>query len=155
MEADLMNRKLIAFVFGIVVLAACGITLAQSPSIPLNVSPSAPQPVLSVPSIPSGVPSSNHQPVRTDVKPDDLTIDQILDAVETIREEKAELEKKEKVFLKALHRKAEKLKERMERVEPDNTQPPTILVPASPVPPPVVAPGSSNSSGLPTAPGSP
>jgi hypothetical protein len=82
------------------------------------------------------------QSVKTDPKPDELTIDQILDTVESIREQKAELEKKERLYLKALNRKTEKLKERIERVQGDtspgqsDTAPlPSTIIPAAPVPP--------------------
>lgn len=49
-------------------------------------------------------------------KPDDLTIDQLLDAVEAVRAQKAALEKQEQALLKVIGEKAEKLKARINKV---------------------------------------
>jgi hypothetical protein len=51
---------------------------------------------------------------KAEAKPDDMTIDQLLEAVEKFREQKAELEKKEQTFMKVLHLKAAKQKERID-----------------------------------------
>ena len=153
-----MKRKMIAIGVGCVLLAVCGMTLAQNASTPVP-SPGSygtahgNQPI----TFPNGLPISNVQSVKTDPKPDDLTIDQILDTVENIREQKAELEKKEKLYLKALNRKTEKLKERIERVQGDtsagqndSSTPPPTYIPSSPMPPsPNVPPN-----GVPVAPNS-
>ena len=133
-----MKRKLLSIVLGSVVLAVCGITLAQVP-----ISPTPVPQGYSSSQAPSANLAASHTPtVKTDLKPDDLTIEQILDTVETIREQKAELEKKEKLYLKSLRKKTEKLKERIDRVDPDtstspaiSSTPPSIVIPVSSVPP--------------------
>jgi hypothetical protein len=140
-----MNRKLIAIVFGIAVLAACGIALAQNPPSPQLIVPQVPQthsaPLTTATNPPTsnipygtGIPTGTGIPsVKTEPKPEDLTIDQILDAVDNIREFKAELERKEKLYLKVLHRKTEKLKERIDRMDPETTTPGTCPMPVPPV----------------------
>ncbi|OWK35656.1 hypothetical protein FRUB_08219 [Fimbriiglobus ruber] len=45
-----------------------------------------------------------------------MTIDQLLDAIDGIRVQKAELEKKEQAMLKILQTKAEKQKQRIEKL---------------------------------------
>jgi len=132
-----MNRKLIAAVFGIVVvfgvvvLAACRIALAQTPTRPPATTPDQP-----MSSAPDRGPTSS-RPAHADPRPEDLTIDQILDAVDNIRDQKADLEKKEKFYLRALHRKTEKLQERIDRMDPQTTTPTTC---PGPVPPVLVQP---------------
>ena len=74
--------------------------------------------------------------VVSEAKPEDMTIDQLLDGVDAIRAKKAELEKKEAAMLKAMVQKVEKQKARIDGlgvVVPENRS--TI--------PPVGTPGPS------------
>lgn len=133
-----MKRKLIALAFGCVALVVCGVTLAQNTTSPIPPS-SVPQVFQPAQGHAAQIPSAN-LPVTTVVsasktaaKPEDMTIEQILDVVENIREQREELEKKEKLYLKVLHRKTEKLRERIDRVDGDPTTPPSIIAPSTSV----------------------
>ena len=69
-----------------------------------------------------------------EAKPDEMTIDQLLEAVETLRTQKEAMEKKEKAMLKALRQKAEKLNQRIANLEEVGPQPqvvPQAIYPAT------------------------
>ncbi len=75
---------------------------------------------------PSPVPTS---PVVKELKPEDLTIEQLIEAMEKTRDEIAEREKKNKAMLKVLQDKVSKLKVRMDSFS-GKSEPPAIPVPA-------------------------
>jgi len=74
---------------------------------------------------------------KAETKPDDMTIDQLLEAVKKCRGQKAELEEKEEKLLKTLIRKAAKQKEQIDSLigppkataNPDTTRIPSINLP--------------------------
>ncbi|MBP3958307.1 hypothetical protein J8F10_23920 [Gemmata sp. G18] len=140
------TRYLIAV--GAVLLAVVGATVAQQQTQPKPVpgSPDAAPPTAIRPER-TLLPSPATDPLvvvgpapRTlsaETKPESMTIEQLIDAVDGFREQKAELEKKERAYLKVLHRKAEKQKERIDGLGGDVPHlPPTL----NPVP---IAPSSS------------
>ncbi|MDY3559671.1 hypothetical protein R5W23_000682 [Gemmata sp. JC673] len=135
-------------VVGAALLAVVGATIAQQnthpvsgPSvlkqqvIPPTDVPTAPQ--RSVPPIPNQDPlltaATFPRQQTVPAKPEDLTIDQLIEAVDGFREQKAEIEKKERAYLKVLHRKAQSQKERIDGLGGDGQQAPPTLVPG-PVP---------------------
>jgi hypothetical protein len=100
------------------------------PSDPLVQAPvpqSYPQPTPPVPvqiqySVPLAQPTAPVAPQRVSSvvapsKMEDMTIDQLLDAVESLRDQKAELEKKEQAMLKLIEKKADKQNERIDRLK--------------------------------------
>ena len=90
--------------------------------------------------------------VGVDPKPEDMTIEQSIDAVDKFRVQKAEIEKKEKAYMKALQKKAGKLKQKIDSLNgtPEVPgSPPVIsntgpaappIIPAAPLPPPQALP---------------
>ncbi|MDY3554701.1 hypothetical protein R5W24_003830 [Gemmata sp. JC717] len=135
-------------VVGAALLAVVGATIAQQNTHPVS-GPSVPKqqviPPIDVPTAPqrSVPPIPNQDPLLTaatfprqqaiPAKPEDLTIDQLIEAVDGFREQKAEIEKKERAYLKVLHRKALSQKERIDGLGGDGQQVPPTLVPG-PVP---------------------
>lgn len=135
---------------GTALLAMVGVAIAQQKTSPMVVVPVAPSqsqviPQLDVPTGPqrSALPLSPGQdPLVVAVprqqvvsaKPEELTIDHLIEAVDGFREQKAELEKKEKAYLKVLHRKAEKQKERIDGLggAATNAQPTLLPGPVAP-----------------------
>jgi len=67
--------------------------------------------------------------VVKELKPEDLTIEQLIEAMEKTRDEIAEREKKNKAMLKVLQDKVSKLKVRMDSFS-GKSEPPAIPVPA-------------------------
>jgi hypothetical protein len=139
-EADMKSRYLIAV--GVVLLAVVGMTIAQpkpqqapQPSAPLIPPTAVPVPSRQDPLV---VPAPRQRVVES--KPEDMTIEQLIDAVDGFREQKAEIEKKERAYLKVLHRKADKLKERIDSL--DGGTPPTLAPPN--LVPSTYAPSSGN-----------
>jgi len=65
--------------------------------------------------VPLGNPGS---PSENPSSPEEMTVEQLLDAVEALRLQKIELEKKEQTMMKALKMKMDKLKERIGKLEP-------------------------------------
>jgi hypothetical protein len=127
------TRTLIAAAAGCVVLVACGMALAQprSGGVPPGASPPGIPAANPIPAgLPSPVPVQN-APVEAAPKPDDMSIDQLIDAVEQIRTQKADLEKKEQAMLKTLRTKAAKQKERIDGL--DVGQPPAVPTAIPPV----------------------
>lgn len=126
------SRYMIAV--GAVLLAVVGMTIAQ---------PKPQQAIqLSAPLLP---PTTVPQQQVVESKPEDMTIEQLIDAVDGFREQKAEIEKKEKAYLKVLHRKADKLKERIDGLGDGATPAPPSFTPnaTSPGLGPVVPSGQS------------
>ncbi|WP_029630616.1 hypothetical protein [Zavarzinella formosa] len=72
--------------------------------------------------VPTGMPRAAQFDLEPEIKskPEDMSIDQLIDVVEAIRAEKAELEKREQAALKTIRLKAEKLRERMTKVGADS-----------------------------------
>ncbi|MBP3956284.1 hypothetical protein J8F10_13420 [Gemmata sp. G18] len=111
-----------------VLLAAVGITIAQPETRTRPVAPPdlvpvdrpAPAPTAVGPTLPFPNPPVVNAPAAPttsaakEVKPEDLTIDQLLDAVEKFESQKAELEKKQRAFVKVLHLKAALQKQRID-----------------------------------------
>ena len=105
-----------AFLFGL-----GGITLAQPQLLP---APARPSPTQAAPGYqPEDYPvpglNPTHEMKRASVatsNPESLTIDQLIDEVSKIREEKAKLAKKEELFLKTLTSKAAKQKARIDNL---------------------------------------
>lgn len=62
-------------------------------------------------------------------KPDDMTIDQLLEAVENLRAQKAEMEKREQAMLKVLRQKAEKMNQRIGNLGGGQPPMPTEVAP--------------------------
>jgi hypothetical protein len=140
MEADMKKRYMIAV--GAVLLVVVGMTIAQQPKVGLTPAGGAgalPPANELTPPLAQGQPA----------KPEDMTIEQLLDAVEKFREQKAEIEKKEKAYMKVVHQKAEKLKARIESLD-GVTPPPVISTTSGPV---VPAPGIAPVGAFPPAPG--
>jgi hypothetical protein len=141
MEAEMKTRYLIAV--GAVLLAVVGMTIAQQPKIGLT--PAGGAGALPPPndlSAPPGKP--------TERKPEDMTIEQLLDAVDGFRAQKAEIEKKEKAYMKVVHQKAEKLKQRIDNLDGDKTPPPPVISTTS-APPSIPAPGIGPGAAFPPA----
>ena len=130
---------------GAALLVVVGVTLAQQP----KVAPLPPPPDYSAPVVPHAYTPPSAPPVyiqpqalptAREAKPDEMTLEQLLDAVDGFRAQKAELEKKEKAFMKVVHQKAGKLKERIEGI--DGVTPPVIRATEGPgVPVPGIGPG--------------
>jgi hypothetical protein len=101
------------------VLAACGVAFTQSqpPPRPTVTPDPAPQaiPPTAVPVAPQAIP----QPPRVavpDVPLSEKSLDQLLDRLEALRGQKAELEKLEQEVLKEVRRKLEKQSDRINRL---------------------------------------
>ena len=107
--------KFLAFAVGGTLLAICGVVLAQAPTNPVPPLPGPPASV-KVPTQPELSPDPEPIP-SVQRKAEDQTLEQLLDAVEIVRAQKAELEKKEQALRKALQKKMEKLKERIEKLD--------------------------------------
>jgi hypothetical protein len=77
--------------------------------------PTVPAPTPTIPPALAQMPYVVPVPVTpaAEPKPDDMTIDQLLEAVESLRAQKEAMEKREKAMLKALRQKAEKLNQRI------------------------------------------
>jgi hypothetical protein len=119
------SRYMIAV--GAVVLAAVATAQPPVPSPP-------PVPVAPLVSDRAPVPRGGKTLV-SERKPEDMTLEQLLDAVDGFRAQKAELEKKEKAYMKVAHQKAGKLKERIDGL--DGVVPPPMapsIVPGIPAP---------------------
>ena len=141
------------FTLGVVLLALGGMALAQpqKPSTrqpaadPLTV-PDAPQPPrvaptradpsehIPAPSVTPTTPPATHPvpalaPPLSVTKPEDLTIDQLLEGIEALRNQKEEMEKKEKAMLKVLRQKAEKLSQRISNLDPESLPAPRHVPP--------------------------
>lgn len=70
------------------------------------------------------------------VAPQDQTVEQMLDAVDALRQQKAQLEKQEKAIIEQLNKKVEKQSERMRKLgigstKPLDTEPPPLTKPLS------------------------
>ena len=148
METDVKTWYLI--VVGAGLLTVVGATIAQQNTrygaVP---QPPAPRSERAAPPSPPQDPLVTTAPPRqtTGAKPEDLTIDELIEALDEFREQKAELEKKEKAYLKVLRRKAEKQKERIDGLGGGASGLPPTLIPG-PVTPntlngPSPAPGIS------------
>ena len=140
-----------------VLLAAVGITIAQPeirtrpvapPALtqgPTDVvkeaAPTAVGPTLTFPDAPGVVAAAPTTSAAKEVKPEDLTIDQLLDAVEKFESQKAELEKKQRAFVKVLHLKAAMQKQRIDSLPGSQPAPPPYAVPE---PPPSSIPTSNS-----------
>lgn len=127
------SRYLIAA--GVALLAVVGMTLAQpKPSTPVPQPAPVPDTLL-VPAPPQRVVES---------KPEDMTIEQLLDAVDGFRAQKAEIEKKERAYMKVVHQKADKLKQRIDNLDGDKTTPPPVIstTSAPSIPAPGIGPGA-------------
>jgi hypothetical protein len=77
----------------------------------------------------------------------------LVDAVDKFRAQKAEIEKKEKAYMKALQKKADKLKQKIDSLNGTPEVPPVIITTG-----PVITPGPGAPPGvvpLPSAPGVP
>lgn len=85
------------------------------------------------------IPLTQPQPSPAVASPklEEMSLDQLLDAVEGLRARKAELEKKEQEMLKLINRKAEEQKERIDRLNDGAPEVPTNRVPimSDPIPP--------------------
>lgn len=67
---------------------------------------------------PGGTPSGLTAPLPpAQMRPEAMTIDQLLDAVDQVRAQKAELEKRERELIAVLRKKAEALKVRLDKLE--------------------------------------
>ena len=135
------TRYLIAV--GAVVLSAVGMTLAQPPKVGPSPPPTDSPTPLAHPAQLSHMPPQPVLQTRAVDKPEDMTIEQLLDAVERFREQRAELEKKEKAYMKVVHQKAGKLKERIDGI--DGVTAPTL-------PPPI---NTTSAPGIPARGGAP
>lgn len=118
------SRYLIAV--GAVALAMGGLALAQYEKVPPGKLPNPNVPPGPVPPSPALIPQPSTPPV-VETKPEDMTIEQLLDAVDKFREQKAEIEKKEKAYMKVVHQKAEKLKQQIDNLDGDKTTPPPVI----------------------------
>ena len=121
-----MSRKPIVAAAGLLLLA-CGIALAQQPPPPLGPA--------SVPPLSFDPPSVS--PLAPPVASPEQTLDQLLDAMEKLRTQKAELEKREQELLKVIQRKATQQKERMDKLGVN-----VMVHPLLPPVPPVLPDGS-------------
>jgi hypothetical protein len=118
-------KKRYLFIVGVVLLAVVGMTIAQPRPQPVS-QPSLP-PTPQPPAVQD--PLVGHTPPRqpAEAKPESMTIEQLIDAVDGFREQRAELEKKERAYLKVLHKKADKLKERIDGLdEVERSLPPGV-----------------------------
>jgi hypothetical protein len=97
-----MKRKMLAFT--VAILAASGWTIAQPPP--------SPTPGHVAPPVELYV----AQPVVSEPKPEVMSIDQLLEAIEKIRAQKAELEKKERQMMKEIQLKAALQKQRIDKL---------------------------------------
>jgi hypothetical protein len=139
MEADMKSRYMIAV--GAVVLAVVGMTIAQPPKVEVPPAPTDPGMLPPPGAVPKRGTVEEPRVRSAEAKPEDMTIEQLLDAVEKFREQKSEIEKKEKAFMKVVHQKAGKLKQRIEGL--DGVVPPPMAPsivpggapPAFPTPP--------------------
>jgi hypothetical protein len=110
--------------------------------------------------IPSpGVPFTPPRSANVDVPPAEKSLDQLLDRLESLRAQKAELERQEQEVVKEIRRKVEKQSDRLQRLGVNDSiapvPPPSVsfapnvipALPAVPNAPPVIPPVQ-----LPTAP---
>ncbi|QJX00998.1 hypothetical protein [Frigoriglobus tundricola] len=135
-------KKRALIVVTALLLAAAGLTVAQQQNATMPVHPVGTGVALPPPShggVPPGfVPPTISVPaasVAKEVKPEDLTIEQLIEAMEKTRDEIAEREKKNKAMLKVLQEKVNKLKVRMDSFS-GKPEAPAIPSPASPYPAP-------------------
>lgn len=133
-------------------LAVVGMTIAQPqpklpPTIPAPGVPTAPDLPPARGAVPAGQPLPALGEFRAVAvgKPEELTIDQLIEAVEGFREQKAEVEKKERAFLKVLHHKAHLQKVRIDGLGGDGVPSlvPGPVGPSSNSIPPAPAPGTT------------
>src|SRR4051812_10277406 len=105
------TRKLFLAAAGAALLTVGGAAPAQyiPPGFPTQKSPPLPGIVAPIPATPGNAAPSVPGPA-------DMTIDQLLDAVEALRAEKAALVLKEQALLKAIGVKVEKQRERLNKV---------------------------------------
>jgi hypothetical protein len=114
------HRRFAASVL-VVTLAASGLLLAKQTAPLLPPLPPAHQPPPATPELPRAevlpVVSLPSAPVlQAAPKADDLTIEQLLEAVDRVQAQKAELEKRERELLQALRAKADRLRERLDKL---------------------------------------
>lgn len=125
MEFDMKKPYLVLTLA--VLLAIGGMTLAQQqqrplPSIELVPTPPPPKEIPTPQVVPLTVspkpePAPQRYPVSLPApKMEELSIDQLLDTIEALRAQKAELEKKEQTILKLIEKKVEKQQERIDRL---------------------------------------
>ena len=121
-------------------LVACGVAYTQSQprGIPSPGVPTAPQPVpQSVPSEPQPAVTPSSVPLA------EKTLDQLLDRLEALRAQKAELEKAEQEVVKEIRRKLERQADRVNRLG---------ITANDLFPPPGVSSSLGPPAGIPTAP---
>ena len=90
------------------------------------------------PGLSSKPPTDSGTTVRlpTEIKPEEMTAEQLLEKVKAIRAQKAELEKQEQALMKVLTTKTDKLKAEVDALSGKGHPPVTEgpIIPASPVP---------------------
>ncbi|MBN9521459.1 hypothetical protein J0H58_23555 [bacterium] len=133
-------------------VAASGLAYTQPAPRPAQV----PEPARLIP--PPGVPFTPPRPAPADAPPAEKSLDQLLDRLEALRAQKAELERQEQEVVKEIRRKVERQSDRLQRLgvndpllsppSPSVSFAPAVIptVPSVPAVPPVVPP-------LPTVPG--
>ena len=106
-----------------VVIVACGLSLAQPPKQPVlpnnaPVPPSDSPRFIPADQLPPGTrvltPSPSPAPIQAETKPEEMTIEQLIEAMEKTRAEIVEREKKNQARLTVLQDKVAKLKARMD-----------------------------------------
>ena len=127
-------KKRVLIVVTALLLSAAGITIAQQQiGPPVGHSPGAgplpPPPSTGTSIFPPPSTTVTTPPVAKEVKPEDLTIEQLIDAMEKTREEIAEREKKNKAMMKVLQDKVNKLKVRMDSFGAKPEQPAVVVPP--------------------------
>jgi hypothetical protein len=119
-EVEMKNQYLVAVTATLLVVV--GITLAQQPippAFPLDPTPGIAPPIANptAPVKPALTPISVPASAPTSPKPEEMSIDQLIEGVENLRAQKAELDKKEQAMIKLIQRKAEKQKERIDGLD--------------------------------------
>ena len=130
-----MTRTVLALITLAAVLSTASAQPPRRPDQPRTDAPTPPtgQPQQFLPpdrgpTVPQQIPPAGPQ------APEDKSLDQLLDELEAVRAQKAELEKREQEVTRAIQRRAEKQAERMNRLGVTPGTLPAPTVPAQPAP---------------------
>ena len=110
------SRRLFAALVLLTAVAAAAYTQSQPPTVPPLPSPQVVPSDVAAPLTPTVRAGQSIPPQVVPVAPKEPTVDEMLDSLEKLRAQKAEIEKREQELVAAIRRKIEKQSERLERL---------------------------------------